>query len=300
MGPLAVTGIGLSTPLGSDPAAVLAALSAGQRALVAHPPLSALPDGGMAGVVPKPGFRAYLRRRKDAKLMTSAARLALAAAGDALGDWPGDRAELGLYLGVGREPPDEGDAEAALAASCQDGALDEDALAGRGRDLYPPLLPLKTLPNMVLAHISINLDICGENGAWAGGPEASHRALAEACWAVLEGRAPAALAGGADSLIDRGSARDRLRLGGQGAPGEAGAMMLIEPLEAARRRGAPVHALLRILPGAAGGVAGLRAVWGDCGAAEGALVAALACAAGGALPDAVPCPGWLAVERPGA
>ena len=290
---LAVTGIGLSSPLGADPAAAWAALDRGASGLSAHPPLAHLPDG-RAGIVAKPDFRRFLRRRKDAKLMTRATRLALAAAGAALGDWPGDRAALGLYLGVGREPPDDGDAEAALAAAAVGGVLDEARLAGRGRDLYPPLLPLKTLPNMALAHVSINLGIGGDNGAWAGGAEAGARALAEACWAITEGRAPAALAGGADSLVDLGSARDRLRMGAGGVPGEAAAVLLIEPLADARARGASVWATLSIaeVPLAP---APLRTAWGDCGAAEAAAVAALAAAGGGRLPAGQPLPGWLSV-----
>ena len=85
--------------------------------------------------------------------------------------------------------------EACLIASCRDGLLDDALLAGPGRDLYPPLLPLKTLPNMALAHVSINLGLMGENAAWAGEEGAGWTALHAAWWAVAEGRCAAALAG---------------------------------------------------------------------------------------------------------
>jgi 3-oxoacyl-(acyl-carrier-protein) synthase len=278
---LAVTGLGLCSPLGTCPEEVAAALSRGETALRAHSPLDCLPGGPMAGVVEGPDARPFLRKRKDRKLLSRASTLSLVAAAAALGDWPGDREQLGLFWGVGREPPDDGDCEATLAAACQDGSLSEERLAARGRDLYPPLLPLKTLPNMALAHISINLGLCGENGAWAGGAEAGLLAIREGCWSILEGRAPAALVGAGDSLVDLGSARDRLRSARVGAPGEAAAALLIEPLDTAWSRAARLICLIELEPDgsrpseALWGLNEHRAAIGDCGAADGALAVLL-------------------------
>lgn len=258
-------------------------LRSGARGLCDHAPLSWLPGGGQAGLVEGPDLKPWLLRRKDAKLLPRSAALLLPAGGAALGTWPGDRGELGLYLGVGREPPDDGESEAALLAACRDGELDDAALASVGRDLYPPLLPLKTLPNMALAHLSINLGIHGENGTWAGGGCAGAQAVVAAIRAVEEGRCPAALAGGAESQVDLGSARDRLRQGGSGPPGEASAMLMLEPLDAAWSRAARIWALIESVPAGADppgepgmGVELLRAAIGDCGAAEGALRVLLA------------------------
>lgn len=276
-----VTRVGLCTPLGAEPAAILEALGFGAVATRAQAGLAALPSD-RAAVVAGPDLRPWLKRRKDAKLLARPAELALAAAAGALEGYGPERAELGVFLGVGREPPDQGESEACLAAAAREGRLDEERLAGAGRDLYPPLLPLKTLPNMALAHISINLGPMGENGAWAGGVGASWAALASAWWAVAEGRCPAALAGGADSLVDLGSARDRLRLGASGPPGEAAALLLLESRAQARERGVTPLATLRPLsPEAAAlardvGVDPLRAAMGELGAAEGALLLALA------------------------
>ncbi len=274
MSGVAVVGIGICCPLGHDPAAVLAALAAGTSGLVAHPPLAHLPPGDLAGVVAKPAVRPWLRRRKDRKIMARASTLALAAAGPA---WEGSTAEpvdVGIFLGVGREPPDDGESEDALAASCRDGALDDELLRGPGRDRYPPLLPLKTLPNMALAHISINLGLMGENGAWAGESAAGLRAVVAGIQAVAEGRCPEALVGGADSLVDLGSARDRLRLGRTGPPGEGAAVLRLAPL------GSPgALATLHTAPGPAES-SRFRDVLGDLGAASGALELALLVAAG--------------------
>ena len=273
-----VTGLGVISPIGHSPDAVAAAVAAGTTGLMPSTELAHLPDdrAGGAGKIP---VRAWLKRRKDRKLMARASELALAAAGPALGDFSGDRVELGLFLGVGREPPDDGECEGALAAAAHEGRLDPIRLAGRGRDLYPPLLPLKTLPNMALAHISINLGVMGENGAWAGECGAGQRAVLAGIQAIAEGRCEAALVGGADSLVDLGSARDRLRLGHNGPPGEAAAVLLLESLDAATARGASVLAVLSA--GADGeALAVPEHLTGDVGAAAVPLALVAAVAAG--------------------
>ena len=137
-----------------------------------------------AGIANGTAFRRFLKRRKDAKLFSPAAKLALAAAGQLLEEaGPLNKEALGLFVAVGREPPDEGEAEASLVASHSEGRLSEHFLSTEGRRLYPPLLPLKTLPNMVLAHISIHLDICGECDL-GGGAECGVHAMRSAYWAI--------------------------------------------------------------------------------------------------------------------
>jgi hypothetical protein len=130
---------------------------------------------------------------------------------------------------VGREPPDEGEAEPSMVAMHADGALDLGRLGTDGRALYPPLLPLRTLPNMILAHVSIQHGIRGENGTCAGGADAGRQALRAAMLAVREGRAPLALVGAAYSAVDLASARDRWREGAaEGCPpGEAAVFAVV-------------------------------------------------------------------------
>lgn len=272
-GVLRIEAVGLVSPLGADPAALVApADGAGLRE---HGPLSALPGGARAGCVSGPDLKPWLRRRKDRKVMARPSQLALAAAGPAMAGFTGDPVDLGIFLGVGREPPDSGESEPALAASAAEGVLDEARLAGPGRDRYPPLLPLKTLPNMALAHISINLGVMGENNAWAGDGGAGMRAVVSGVHAVREGRAPAALVGGADANVDLGSARDRLRRGRSGPPGEAAAVLRIAPWDGHTpgvgldlRTDDPDARIVDPGP--------LRAAMGDTGAAEGPVLLAVA------------------------
>ena len=275
---LRVEATGLVSPLGSAADELLDAPPT--RGLRDHPSLAHLPCGGVAGCVEGLDLKPWLRRRKDRKVMARPSQLALVAAGMALDGFQGDASELGLFLGVGREPPDSGESEPALAAAARDGALDEPRLAGAGRDLYPPLLPLKTLPNMALAHISINLGVMGENNAWAGDGGAGMRAVVSGMHAVLEGRAPAALVGGADSLTDLGSARDRLRRGRNGPPGEAAAVVRIGPWDG-RTPGVGIDLDVTDPDAEHVDPEGIRSAMGDTGAAEGPvlLVGAIAAVA---------------------
>ncbi len=270
---IAVTGVGLLTPLGDSPQVLRQALEDGCGALRSQHELRELPcDLGAA--VQRCDLRPWLLRRKDRKLMSRAAQLALPAAGSALGDWPGDRDDVGLFVGIGREPPDAGDAERSLAASERDGQLCPRRLAGPGQALYPPLLPLLTLPNLVLSHVAINLGIRGENGTAAGEAAAGLCALVEALRVLKEGRAPAALAGAADSRVDFASARDLYRLGRAGpqrAPAEGAVFLLLEPMEAARQRGARIWGGLRAIRRGPSSEVAAREHWsltGDLGAAD--------------------------------
>jgi 3-oxoacyl-(acyl-carrier-protein) synthase len=254
-------------------------MKAGESAVMDQVELQGLPHS-TAAVIGRVDLRPWLKRRKDQKLMARPARLALSAAGVALSHWSGETDVLGLYVGVGREPGDDGESAPALVAAQIDGILDEAAVAGPCRDLYPPLLPLKTLPNMALAHISIHLDIRGENGVWCGGSAAGLAALRAGIWSVREGRSPAVLVVAADSWVCAGSVRDLIRVSGGEAiepPGEAGVALLIESAESARARGAKVLAEVGTdrPPGMEASSPAHHSALGDCKAADGLLAVAL-------------------------
>ena len=236
--PVAITGVGLVTALGTDLVRVRRALAAGKTGVrPATDERSALPIVGVAEA--SVDVRPLLKRRKDRKLLPRAAELALVAAAAALA---GERHPgTGLFLGVGREAADQGETEPSLLACNNGGRFDVGLLAGPGLAAYPPLAPLKTLPNLVLAHVAIQLQLNGPGATRAGGESAGLAAIIEGVYAVAEERCAVALAGGADSLVDAGSARDRVRMGWiEPPPGEGAALMRLELLEAARKRGAPI------------------------------------------------------------
>lgn len=191
----------------------------------------------LAGISPNKGFSQYLKRRKAAKLMTDSARLAMDACGQILEKYTDPTEDVGLFFAVGREPSDEGEAEEALVGSVEfdkegKAFFSEKKLAEKGQRLYPPLLPLKTLPNMILGHLSIHFLLCGENGAWSG---EGWRAFDEGYWSVVEGRSKQVLIGAADSLVDLGQARDLYRIGIDSPPGQGAIAFLIESKEEAEK-----------------------------------------------------------------
>ena len=224
--------------------------------------------------------RPLLKRRKDLKLLPDAARLAIPAAKRALGDH--DATEAGLFLGVGREPPEDA-TEAAIVASMVDGALDVGQLGAVGLPLYPPLASLRTLPNLVLAHVAIQVGIRGPGSTRAGDGAASLMAVEEAVWALAEGRCEQALCGGADSLIHPAQGRDLKRRRMVGRPAGAAAVLHLSTAGWVRRNRAPVLAwVTRIETGLAPPQISSvphHASVGRCGAADGALALARALAA---------------------
>lgn len=239
-----VTGLGACCALGTDLNTIVHRWNEGSTGVVRpSDEMACLPISGVAPC--DVDVRPLLKRRKDRKLLPRAAHLAIVAAHEAYGE---ERSvSTGLFMGVGREPP-EVDTEMALVVSMTDGQLDVTKLYEQGISVYPPLAPLKTLPNLVLAHVAIQLECMGEGGTRTGGAASGLAAIASGFRAVSEGRCDVVLAGASDSLVDPGSARDAVRTGlvlhGE-APGEAAAFFRLEYGRRARSRGAHIYGVIK-------------------------------------------------------
>ena len=219
--------IGLATPLGHDVSQFVHRIQQEEGGLHNLPELSLL-EHPLGAKVDDISLKDIIKKRKEIKLYTRAASLGVLAAHRCVGTLQDP--EIGLFVAVGREPPDEGSAEACLIASQESGFFQESLLAQEGRSLYPPLLPLRTLPNMILAHISIQLEIMGDNACWAGDEVMGIQAMQSGFWAIQEGRCAKALVGAADSFVSLGLARD-LHRNRIVPPSEAGVFFLLEQKE---------------------------------------------------------------------
>lgn len=265
-----ITGLGLVSPYGAG----RAAHARWEREALATPTLQGATEGQpvrAALQVAKAQPQPFMLRRKDLKLMSRDAQLALEAAGLALQDaglsplepatWPVSAHDVGLYMGVGLEPGDISELALVVAdARGEGGRVDLQRLGGHSLELIPPLSSLKTLPNMALAHVSINLGLMGPGEALSPSGTAGLVALGAAREAIERGECEMALVGAADSDVDLSSLAALVRMDlvarlgpdeaeflsgmldrhDRPAAGEGAAFFVLESGDLARRRGARV------------------------------------------------------------
>lgn len=241
-----VTGIGLVTPLGHDLESTWKALLEGMDGITEvesidtseHPVTR---GGEVKAFDPAPAFR-----RLDPSKIGRASQLAVAAAREAtdasglLDAYPGHR--IGVALGTTSGEP--GQIEE-LDDHWLGGSLDR--LGREFVDLYPS--------HVIAAHVAEELELEGLVTMLPAACAAGNYAIGHAFDALRTGRADAMLAGGADAfsrITYTGFSRlgaiapeicqpfDRERKGMM--PGEAGAILVLEREEDARRRGAEIFA----------------------------------------------------------
>jgi 3-oxoacyl-[acyl-carrier-protein] synthase II len=174
----------------------------------------------------------------EARRLSRVCQITLAAARLAIGD-AGLEQPAGLGLIVGTELGD-----------LRSTVLFADGYLTRGQAGLSPLLFPNTVMNTMAAATVIALSAREESLTIDAPTVAGELAVARAAAAVAAGRLPVALAGGVDEL-DPTVAAVLDELGTTGvARGDGGAFLVLEPLEAARRRGA------RVLGEVVSGVAG--------------------------------------------
>jgi 3-oxoacyl-[acyl-carrier-protein] synthase II len=272
-----VTGVGLVSPLGLSPDDLWSGLAAGRSAVG---PISLFPTNGLPlhHGAEASGFTGEIDNfgplegetkkaiRKGLKVMCRESQMAVAAAQRALHD-------CGL-LGANRVPERFGcvfgsDYMLTLpedftsgVAKCRgaDGGFEFDRWATDGMPLLNPLWLLKYLPNMPASHIAIYNDLRGPSNSLTLREASGHMAVGEATMTIQRGAADVMLAGatgtrvhpmktvhalqseqvafGPDDPATWSRPFDRHRRGM--VLGEGAAVLVLEELEHARRRGATI------------------------------------------------------------
>jgi 3-oxoacyl-[acyl-carrier-protein] synthase II len=268
---VAVTGIGLVTPLGCEPCMVLDRLLQGQQAIRPSPfGFSPRPLGEGQGVrasfcpvfAPVEDFDAarYFPDNKTLRLMNRDAQMAVVAARLAMRDArlvPGElyqAEEIALYgaTGLCGVPPAE-IAGLLRNAAAADGSLDLERFGQVALRRIRPVLSFKILANMPICFVSIFENLRGSNAVYTPWEGQGAQAIAAGVRAVAEGESLCAVVGGCDvkthalaflSLQQLGIF-DSWRNGSGSIPGEGAAFLVLEQREAAIRRGARVYATFR-------------------------------------------------------
>jgi 3-oxoacyl-[acyl-carrier-protein] synthase II len=253
---VAVTGLGLITPIGAGREAVWNGLLAGRSGVA---PVESFDTRAfnvhlgaeVRGFDPDPFVRKLDPGAvgRASKLAIAAARMALADAGidpaglsGADGGWKAERA--GVAMGTTSGEPLEVE------------KLDDRYLAGELDEVGPEFIRLYPC-HMIAAHVARELGFAGVNTMIPAACAAGNYALAQALDTLRSGRADLMLAGGADAFSritytgfsrlgaiapERCQPFDRNRKGM--IPGEGAAVLVLEPLARARRRGARIYAEL--------------------------------------------------------
>ena len=269
-----LTGIGVINPLGLNATAYWEGIARGQSAIR---PLQAFDPSGMpsriAGEIPNFDAKNFIDKkdRKSLRMMARAIQMAVSGAQLALDDAGVKKDQLdptrfGVEFGAGLLPTElEELGHASMASSNgEPGDVDLKKWGAAGLPCIPPLWMLKYLPNMLASHVSILHNAQGPNNTITESDVAGLLALGEAQRIIARNQADFFLVGGADSKINplsfvrqclfgnlstRNDAPekacrpfDRLRDGS--VQGEGVAVLVLEELEHARRRGARIYAEL--------------------------------------------------------
>lgn len=147
-----------------------------------------------------------------------------------------------------------------ITGSCVGGQSTEDAgfwnVYKLGVNRVHPLTIPKTMANAGASHISMEFGITGPSYTISTACSSASHAIGQAFWMVRSGMAPLAIAGGSEAPFSFGilKAWEALRVVSPDTCrpfskdrsgmvlGEGAAMLIIEPLDAARARGARIHA----------------------------------------------------------
>ncbi|MCU1275123.1 MAG: 3-oxoacyl-[acyl-carrier-protein] synthase [Bryobacterales bacterium] len=152
------------------------------------------------------------------------------------------------------------ESSAIITGSCVGGQSTEDEgflnVYKMGLNRVHPLTIPKTMANAGASHISMEFGITGPSYTISTACSSASHAIGQAFWMVRTGGAPLAITGGSEAPFSFGilKAWEALRVVSPGTCrpfskdrngmvlGEGAAMLVLEPFEAARARGARIHA----------------------------------------------------------
>ena len=213
---VAITGLGLVTPLGRSPDTIWAAISEG-RGMVRR--LGAFQVAGLPNDIGAeisdfdlkkyslPRYWNALRKTKkylarDIQLAVAAAQLAVEDA--RLADGGVDPTRIGIDLGAGLISSELDELAPAIGKAYETGsgkAFDFPTWGRESIEMIEPIWLLKYLPNMLACHISILIDCQGPSNTITEADASSNLAIAEAARVIARGKADVMITGGADSKI---------------------------------------------------------------------------------------------------
>jgi 3-oxoacyl-[acyl-carrier-protein] synthase II len=261
---VAVTGIGVISPLGNDPDTFFAALAHGRSGIVALSAPALLPAGKpllenakthIGGAVTFDGTKLFPAPRL--RMLDRVSQFALAAAAQAVRDadlpWANtNRERAGVSIGTGMGG----------AQSTDDGYF---TLYGENSDRVKPYSVLMAMNNAAASWIGIEYGFNGPNLTYSTACSSSAVAIGEAARRIATGEVDIMIAGGTEAPLNYGTlvawdalktlatadlhdpagsckpfAKDRTGL----VLGEGAAIVVLEDMQQARARGARVHAEL--------------------------------------------------------
>lgn len=262
-----VTGVGCINPMGHDVDTVWSGLKEGRSAVgyttifdASHFPtkISAeVKDWDITDLGLDPKVWQY--RGRHSRFAVGAAKQAVESSG--ILDSGIAPTDLGVYLGSGEGNQDFQSFTEMIVAALDGDQLDLAKFTKKGLEILDPMVELEQEPNMPAAHVASLFNAQGPNVNCLTACAASSQAIGEATEMIRRGDVVAMIAGGTHSMIHpfgvtgfnlltalstrndeptRASRPfDRLRDGF--VLGEGAAMVILEELEHARRRGAPIY-----------------------------------------------------------
>jgi len=245
---VAITGMGAICALGRNTAEFAEALREGRSGIA---PIESVDRSQLrfqnAAEVKGYSHQPYFEDRR-ADFMDRFAQFAVIAAREAVED-----------AGVSWTP-ELRETAAIVTGSCVGGQSTEDVgfqeLYKLGHSRVHPLTIPKTMANAGASHISMEFGITGPSFTISTACSSSGHAIGQAYWMVRSGSTDLAIAGGSEATFSLGilKAWEAMRVVSPETCrpfskdrrgmilGEGGAMLVLEPLEAARARGARIHA----------------------------------------------------------